>query len=203
MDTRFFFFFAVSLWLLMAIGFSDNWLFDTGQASNSQPKFLIHAFFSFCWFTLLVVQTGLIRAGNTRLHMRLGVIGIIVYACMTATIWYLFAEAFINRDNIKILIKPLEVLSVVLVVMGFMNRRKDRIKHRQYMMFASFCLIGPALDRTVFHLFGPEHMLVPMIVLNLGLLAWFGLALKKFTWYMALWIVFMAYNLAPIIGRLL
>ena len=89
-NDRFFFLFALSLWLLMAIGFSDNWLFDTSQESNSQPKFLIHAFFSFCWFSLLLVQTGLVRAGNTRLHMRLGLIGVAVYACMTVTIWYLF-----------------------------------------------------------------------------------------------------------------
>ncbi len=184
----------------MAIGFSDNWLFDTGQESNSQPKFMIHAFFSFCWFSILLVQTGLVRAGNARLHMKLGVIGIVVYACMTATIWYLYAERFVESDALRSLLKPLEVLSIVLVAMGFINRRRNREKHREFMMFGSFCLIGPALDRTVFHLFGPEQMMIPMLVLYIALIGWFGLAVRKLTWYMVLWGVFMAYNLAPIVG---
>lgn len=76
MKVSFYLLFAISLWLLMAIGFSDNWLFDRAQESNSQPKFLIHAFFAFWWFTLLVIQSGLIRAGNIKLHMRLGIIAI-------------------------------------------------------------------------------------------------------------------------------
>ena len=201
MSDRFFLYFAVTLWLLMVIGFSDNWLFDTAQESNSQPRFLVHSFFAAAWFTLLVVQALLVRSRAVQQHMKLGVIAILAYVGMTITIWYLFAERYIATGDLMIFFKPVEILSVVLIVLGVANRKKDRIKHRQYMMFASFCLVGPALDRSVFHIFGPEHMIVPMLLLYLGLFAWFGLAIKKIIWYMVLWFVFMAYNLYPMVSR--
>jgi len=199
MKDRFFLYFSALLWLLMAIGFSDNWLFDVGQESNSQPKFLIHAFFSFSWFTLLVAQSGLVRTGNTAIHMRLGPVAMAAYICMTITIWYLFLESFLDRGDPTILIKPVELLSIVLVGTGFMNRRRNAGRHREYLVFGSFCLIGPALDRTAYHLFGPEQMNIPALIMYLVLFGMFVAATKKFRWYMVLWIIFMIYNLFPIL----
>ena len=49
-------------WLTMVVGFSDNWLYDLDQPSNSAPHFLIHAGFAFLWFSALVVQCALVRA---------------------------------------------------------------------------------------------------------------------------------------------
>lgn len=203
MRDRFFLIFSLVLWSLMAIGFSDNWLFDIGQESNSQPKFLIHAFFAFCWFTLLCIQSGLIRKENYGLHMKLGVFGMIVYYLMTLTIWNLYFESFILKNDWMRLVKPLEIFSIVLVTLGFLNRRKNAQKHKEYIMFGSFALIGPALDRTVFHLFGPEYMVWAMIVLYLGLFGSFVWLKKGVTWYMALWIIFWIYSLYPLFSRMI
>lgn len=201
MNVSFYLLFAIALWLLMAIGFSDNWLFDRAQESNSQPKFLIHAFFAFCWFTLLVIQSGLIRVGNYGLHMRLGIIAIFVYVCMTATIWYLYVSSYLESGDIFKLVRPLEILSVLLVAIGFVNRRRNSQKHRECLLFGTFCLIGPALDRTVFHLFGPDQMFYPMMILYIALFCCFLWSVKKLTWYMTLWMVFLVYSLFPLIER--
>lgn len=120
---------------------------------------------------------------------------------MTATIWYLYIWSFLDSDDIFKLAKPLEILSVLLVAMGFVNRRKNSQKHREYIAFGTFCLIGPALDRTVFHVFGPEQMFYPMMILYFALFGSFLWSVKKLTWYMALWIVFLVYSLFPLIER--
>jgi hypothetical protein len=202
MRDKFFFIISLIFWFLMVIGFSDNWLFDTGQESNSQPKFLVHAFFAFSWFTLLVVQTGLIRKRNYKLHMKLGLLGIIIYYLLIITVWNLYFENFMDKNDWMRLVKPLEAFSIVLVTLGFLNRKKNTQNHKDYITFGTFCLIGPALDRTVFHLFGPEYMMWPMLILTVGLFGSFIWYKKKFTWYMGLWIIFWTYSLYPLFSRM-
>jgi hypothetical protein len=121
---NFFLIFSLIFWLLMAIGFSDNWLFDAGQKSNSEPKFLIHAFFAVCWFTLLVIPSGLIKKSNYTLHFKLGLFGIIIYYLLTLTIWNLYYENFVMKNDWLKLIKPLEAFSVLLVTIAFIKKKR-------------------------------------------------------------------------------
>ena len=186
----------------MIIGFSDNWLFDTGQESNSQAKFLIHAFFAFLWFSLLVVQAGLIRKKNYKLHMKIGILGIVVYSLLTITVWNIYYENFIEKNDLMKLVKPLEAFSILLVTLGFFYRKNATQKHKDYILFGTFCLIGPALDRTVFHLFGPENSVLPMLLLTFGLFASFIWYKRRFTWYMGLWIIFWTYSLYPLFSSM-
>ena len=201
MKRNFFVAFSAALWLLMAVGFSDNWLFDIGQDSNRQWKFMVHAFFAASWFTLLVVQAVLVRSRNTRIHMKLGIVALLFYAAMTVTIWGLYVESALQRDDWTRLVKPLEVLSVVLVVLGFLNRKRDSQRHKEYMLFGSFCLVGPALDRSVFHVFGPEHMLIPMFAIYLLMAGAFVWYLRGFRWYLLVWLVAWGYSVHPIFLR--
>ncbi len=200
---NFFLIMSIIFWLLMAIGFSDNWLFDIEQKSNSQPKFLIHAFFASCWFTLLVLQSMWIRKKDFKLHFKVGLLGIAIYYLMTLTIWYLYYEVFVIKNDWLKLLKPLETFSIILVTFGFINRRQNSQRHKEYIMFGTFCLIGPGLDRTVFHLFGPEYMIWPMLILNWILFGFFIWYKKRLTWYMGLWIIFWTYSLYPLISRII
>ena len=199
----FFLFFAIVLWLLMAVGFSDNWLFDRGQESNYMPKFMIHAFFAFCWFSLLVIQSALIRMRNHALHFRIGIIGMIVYYVMTLTIWNLYIEVYRATSDPMKLFKPLEIFSLLLVSLAFLIRKREPQRHKEYIVFGTFCLIGPALDRTVFHLFGPEYMMWPMIALYWVLFLSFVWYKKGLTWYMLTWMVLWTYSLFPLLRDLL
>ena len=130
--------------------------------------------------------------------MTLGVVGVVIYLLMTLTIWHLFFESYAAKNDLMKLVKPLEIFSVVLVTLGILNRKTNATKHREYIMFGSFCLIGPALDRTAFHLFGPEKMMWPSLILYLGLLGSFLWFTKQFKWYMSLWVVFLAFSLYPL-----
>lgn len=122
---------------------------------------------------------------------------------MTLSIWNLYIEISNLTHDWTFLIKPLEIFSIILVTIAFLNRKHNSQKHKEYMLFGTFCLIGPALDRTVLHLFGPENMIWPMIImywLLFGLFIWYK---KQFTWYMGVWVCFWSYSLFPLFIEML
>lgn len=184
MRKNFYFIMAVFFWLLMVIGFSDNWLFDVGQESNSNPAFLVHAFFAFSWFTFLVVQTGLIRKSNVKTHMKVGVAGMISYAgffLVTANIYItrMIAEGF--PAPLALMNMALFVFATLMIVRGFLVRKQDAAAHKTSILVGTFMLIEPALSRSLSHLFGGETeglWLLTYLVL-FGLFVWFY---KKINW---------------------
>ena len=103
---------SLVFWLLMVIGFSDNWLFDVGQESNSDPKYMIHAFFASGWFTLLVVQAGLIRQERIKIHMTLGIAGMIAYAGFSAATSYIYLTRLLSEGSPE----PLAMLNMAMFV---------------------------------------------------------------------------------------
>ena len=131
--------------------------------------------------------------------MRLGIAAVTMYVLMSATIWGLYVESWLRSGDIARIVKPLEVLSLVLVTLGFRNRRKSPQKHREYLVFGTFCLIGPALDRTAFHLFGPEGFFYPMLILYVVLAGSFAWATRRIRWYLVLWLLSIAWSLHPLV----
>ena len=79
MRQHFYIFISITLWLIMMVGFSDNWLTDIGQPSHSEPKLMIQAVFAFSWFTMLFIQNVLIRKQNIKAHMKAGKTGFVIY----------------------------------------------------------------------------------------------------------------------------
>lgn len=177
---------SITFWLIMAIGFSDNWLFDIGQPSNSNPKFLIHAFFAFSWFTLLVVQTGLIRKNNTKAHMKIGITGMIVFTGFLLSTLPMYAQEYFDQgylDPLSTMIFLQLMFAMILIVIGFAKRKKNPLIHKTHIIFGSFMLIQPALDRAVGHVFGEVGIQWLIIYLILfGLFIWYY---KKIKWQIA------------------
>jgi hypothetical protein len=139
-------------WLIMMIGFSDNWLYDVGQPSNSNPKFIIHGLFAFLWYSIFVIQTGLIRKRQIGLHRKLGFFGIFIFVGMTLSTGYLFLSMYLRKGDLN----PLSYMTsaqwafgVVLVVMAYVKRRSDIQLHKTNMVFASLWFIQAAMDRFV------------------------------------------------------
>ena len=148
---------SLTFWLIMMVGFSDNWLTDVSQPSNSEPKFLIHAAFAFGWFTLLPVQSALIRRGSARLHMSLGISGMAIYAGFFGSTSFIYvtrtmAEGF--PGPLALLNMVLFVYATVLIVRGFLVRHRDSATHKANILIGTLFLMEPALSRTIGHLFG-------------------------------------------------
>ncbi|WP_296701441.1 hypothetical protein [Algoriphagus sp.] len=148
----FYFFMGLVFWLIMMIGFSDNWLFDVGQPSNSIPRLIIHGLFAFLWYSLFLIQAGLIRKRKIGLHRKLGIVGIFIFAGMTLSTGYLFLAMYLRNGDLN----PLSymtssqwVFGVVLVVIAYLKRRSDTRSHKMNMLFANLWFIQAAMDRFV------------------------------------------------------
>ncbi len=122
---------------------------------------------------------------------------------MTMTIWNLYFESFIVKNDWLKLLRPLESFSILLVTLAFLYRKKNSQKHKEYIIFGTFCLIGPGLDRAVFHIFGPEKMIWPLVILYWALFSSFIWYKKRFTWYMGLWVMFWVYSLYPVLSGMI
>lgn len=184
----------------MPVGFSDNWLFDVGQPSNRNPRFLIHAFFAFSWFTLLVVQTGLIRKSNTGTHMKIGIAGMVVFAGFLLSTLPMYALAYYDQgylDPLSTMIFLQLIFATILIITGFAKRKTDPLIHKTHIIFGSFMLIQPALDRAVGHLFGEVGIQWLIIYLVLfGLFIWYY---KKLKWQIAIGFLVWAGGLTNVI----
>jgi hypothetical protein len=175
---HFFLILSAVFWLMMIVGFADNWLYDVHQPSNSVPKFIVHGLFAFAWFTIFLVQAALVRTRNVRLHQRLGIAGMIFFVGMALSTGYLYLSFFLEKGYLRPLSKMISsqlAFAVVLVALAFWQRRKNLVQHKTNMLMASLWLIQPGMDRWVDHIF-------PSIFLEL----WLAVYLLLFTaiiWY--------------------
>lgn len=187
MRKSFYFIMSIIYWLFMMIGFSDNWLYDTNQASNFVPKFIIHAFFAFSWFSLLVIQTGLIRKNNLKTHKKLGILGMIVFSGMILSTGYLYLSRYLDIGYMAPLSKMVfsqYLFAVVLTIIGYANRKSNASNHKTNIIFGSFMFMQPAIDRMVGHLFDDIYIFVWLSIyfILFGLFVWYY---KKIKWQFA------------------
>ena len=158
-------------WVIMVVGFSDNWLFDIGQESNSDPRFVIHGILAFGWFTILVVQAALARASRFGVHVALGFLGFSIYAAFFGDTGYLYLDGFIEKGKLG----PLTILNLSMFLYGslligqaFLIRNKDSDIHRANIMIGTLMLMEPGIGRALGHLIGkgsePVWLLVYLIL---------------------------------------
>ena len=182
MRQRFNLLMSLLFWLIMVIGFSDNWLFDVQQSSNSEPKFLIHAGFAFCWFTILVVQAALVRSRKVRVHQSLGITGMIVYAGFAlSTIYLYYLKIAAGRvAALTVLNMALFCVGTLLIVQGFLARKTNTETHRTNIVFGSFLLMEPGISRAVGHLFGKDGQPIWLLtyLILFGMFVWYHRRIK-------------------------
>ena len=187
MRKNFFLIMSLVFWLYMVIGFSDNWLFDRGQASNSNPGLMIHAFFAFIWFSFLPIQCLLVRSQRVDLHKKLGIIGVFLYACFWLTTTYLYVTIYIENGMpvpLGILNRALFVYSTCLYLDAFRVRAKNPERHKTSMIVGAFMLMEPAISRTTNHLFGKgsEGIWLLSYLILFGVFTWY---FRKINWQLA------------------
>jgi hypothetical protein len=188
MRKYFFLIMSLTYWLFMVVGFADNWLYEIDQPSNSNPKFLIHAFFAFCWFSLLLTQSALIRNRRVAFHKKLGMTGLFIFPAMCVTTAYLYISRFLEIGYLaplSIMVSSQFVLAIVLSSIAFYTRKRDLQSHKDYMILGSFFLIQPAVDRTIGHLLDPIYLeaWLSAYAIMFGLFFWY---FKKFNWALTL-----------------
>jgi hypothetical protein len=172
--------------VLMAIGFSDNWLFDVGQPSNRDPKYVVHGLLAFAWFALLVAQTALVGRGRIRHHRKLGLYGLAVFVGMTISTGWLYFHAFVLESEtppLAIMVFLQWVVGTLMICGAFAVRRHNREGHREGMLLGTLLLMQPSIDRTVGHLF--DAIGLEWLVLYALLFGAFGVYLRWRGWRLA------------------
>lgn len=135
---------ALTLW-----SFSDNLVWNVGQPSNGDPKFIVHGLFCLAWVSLLAVQAWLVHEGNLRLHRKLGVAGALVALGVTLSTLYVFVAVWKGWDAMAFYLKANRLLLpgyAVWVVLGVLNRRRPDW-HKRCMAVATLYMLEPVLSR--------------------------------------------------------
>ena len=154
------YFFVVASLVLLAltlVAFWDNLVTDTGQASNHDPKFIVHGLFCGAWIIILVVQALLVSRRNVRLHRKLGIAGLLIAAGVTlSTIWVFWAVwkgwAAMSPDvKANRLLLPSYSL---FMAMAYLNRRRADW-HKRFIYTGTLFMLDPVLGRVYDPLLGP------------------------------------------------
>jgi len=146
------YYFPLASLLLLAltiVGFWDNLVSDTGQPSNSDPKFIIHGVLCGAWIILLVAQTWLVRGGNVRLHRRLGIAGAAIATGVTLSTIWVFVVIWngwaVMAPDVKI--NRLLLLSYSLFVILALRLRRRPDWHKRLIFIATLLMLDPVLGR--------------------------------------------------------
>jgi hypothetical protein len=130
------------------IAFSDNWLTDVGQPSNSDPIMIIHGLIMFAWTIVLIIQTNHIRKLNVAQHKKLGIAGFLVAILMLLSINYLaylgpdFKELpFFGKAN-RIFVP----VFAVLLLLAYLNRY-NKLLHQYFIFVGMLLCMEPILSR--------------------------------------------------------
>lgn len=140
---------AALLLLLGVVAFSDNLFTDVGQASNRDPKFIVHGLFGLAWSVLLVVQANLVRVRRVALHRRLGIATFLVGVGVTLSTLYIFVVLWKGWDLMAMEVRANRLLlpgfALCLALAWWHRGRADW--HKRLLFAGSFLMLGPVLSR--------------------------------------------------------
>ncbi len=156
--TRSKFYFIMGLVGLLAIfiGFSRPFIIPVSRGSFKAPATIyVHAFFSFSWVLLFTLQAYLIRSRKPKIHIRLGLLGIII-ALGAAFSLIPVAKFIMERDlqlgmgdtafSNSVGLLTTGVVFLILVGFGLYYRRKPQV-HKRLLLLATIVLLWPAWFR--------------------------------------------------------
>jgi len=140
---------SVLLLLLSIVAFSDNLFTDFGQASNSDPKFVIHGLFGLAWYVLLATQANLVRVRNVKLHKRLGVATLFVALGLTLSTLYIFIVVWKGWGTMaeEVRANRLFLPGYAACVLLAWLRRGQSDWHKRLIFTGTFFMLGPVLSR--------------------------------------------------------
>ena len=148
---------AVACLLTAVIGFGPTYFFKPFHASPPlSPLLHVHGLVFTTWLVLLVVQSGLVRAGRTDVHQRLGMAGAVLAAvvvCLGFAVGIEGARRGTAADGMTPLGFLIFPFGQILLFGGFVgaglwNRRKPEL-HRRLILVGTICMLTPAISRMV------------------------------------------------------
>jgi len=140
---------AALLLFLSVVAFSDNLFTDVGQASNRDPKFVVHGLFGLAWYVLLLVQANLVRVRKVALHRRVGIATLVVALGVALSTLYIFVVLWKGWANMSEEVRANRLLLpgfVLFLFLAWRNRARADW-HKRLVFCGSFLMLGPVLAR--------------------------------------------------------
>jgi len=159
---KFFVAMSIAMLAIVALGFGPTlFLRPFFPVPKIPASLLLHGAVLTAWFVWFLVQSSLVVAGNTVLHRRMGIVGVVIAVCVVAAS-LLAMVPFVPRmreigtdfetegarlaagqigDSLTL------VAFVAMVTLAVVWRRRPEL-HKRLMFFASLQILGPAGART-------------------------------------------------------
>lgn len=151
---KFFFFYALALFLAVVIGFPAHYLVNGAALQDHlRPLLHVHAVLMGGWFSLLVLQTGLIGRGAIELHKTLGVASLILVAAMIPVGMLVSYQNMVRTDDALVLnVNIVNIATFSLLYGSALLFRSVPKFHKRMMLYAGLSLMLPAFARWTFAL---------------------------------------------------
>ena len=168
---------------IVVIGFVPGLAFSpTKRYGPPTTDILLHSLVAAMWLALFITQAVLVHGGNTRVHRRLGWIGIPLAIAVVATgyattiaqgrrgfaLWW---DPDLKFDSLAELVHPLgDLLTFSLLVTAALMWRRRSDVHKRLMLLAA---VGSMMAAPLIHLlsyFPPLRAVPPLILLPLAAL---------------------------------
>lgn len=152
----FFFWMTLAMCFFVFGGFGTTYLFPltTGSFPPAPPIVHLHGIIFFSWMILLVVQAGLVGAGNIRLHRSLGTFGIALAAVTIYT--GILLQLIASRPSLERGVAPgtdgiflglaAFVGFILMFTLAMRNTRRPEI-HKRMILFAMLPVLPPGVNR--------------------------------------------------------
>jgi hypothetical protein len=147
---------AVLILGIVVTGFGQSY-FLAGMIRAKLPNTLVHihgAIFV-TWIFFLLFQTSLVAAHRVKLHMSLGIVGVILPPLMVIlgvlTLMDSIRRAQLDIPPELVLVGDLENLLLFIVLTAWaLLARRDPASHKRLMILGTMSILGPAIDRWEF-----------------------------------------------------
>lgn len=161
---KFFFFYALALFLMVLIGFPAHYLVNGASWQDYLgPLLHVHAVLMGGWFSLLVLQTGLIGRGAIGLHKTLGLASLVLVAAMIPVGLLVSYQNLVRTDDPLILnVNIVNFVAFSLLYGSALIFRNIPKFHKRLMLYASLSLVFPAFARWTYALNISEMLAIPM-----------------------------------------
>ncbi len=192
---------SILVLILSLLAFSDNLFTDIGQASNRDPKFVIHGIILLLWMVIFVVQTTFIRTDNVGAHKKLGIAGMIVAVGVVISTFYIFIVTYDGWSKLVFYAKPNRFLMASFAILIFAAYRYRRVpeKHKRLILVAIFYMFEPILSRSLWFIDISPFIKLPFVwsAFFISLFVYDWITIRKvhfisymgFIWLCAVWVI--------------
>ena len=156
LEHRFFLTIAVLFPVITVIGFAPSYYFKTAFNSPQLPGMLvhIHGLVMSLWVVLFSVQAYLISSKRVRLHMTLGIFGVmlagavIVLGLMTGFAAASRGSAFPGYTPAEFLLVPvIGIIKFAIIFLAAIYYRKNAAAHKRLMFLTVLIFLEPSIGR--------------------------------------------------------